>query len=362
MLCTLGVMLAMGSQSFIPADDPSLVYTGRISFADRKAPAFYYGYSGFKTRFEGTSIALEFEEDNWGHASWVGVRIDDGVEVPLLLHKNQRTIYQVAVGLKKGVHDLFVYRRTDSVSGAYKLHGLYLDLGCKLTDPGPRPTRRIEFYGDSVTGGAWVEAIGYEAKSDSEVKTDHDNEKLGNTYWSFAAIAARKLNAEAHVIGLGGLALNDGNGWWCGEDTIGLLTTWDKLDPIKQRMTQWDFSRFVPQVVVVAIGQNDGRRMDINNLETNRKWKADYNLLLDKMRAKYPQSTFILATTLLYHDKGWDDAVEAVAKARKDKVLYYRYKRAGKGTPGHLRLAEHQEMADELVRFINKQKGIWEVQ
>lgn len=349
----------ISAQTFIPADHSYILYTGRVGFAERKAPAFYYGYSSFRTRFEGTSLALEFEEDNWGSGSWIGIRIDGGNEIALQLIKDTRSVYQVAVGLKRGSHDLLVYRRTDSVSGCFKFHGLYLDPSCKLLDPGGRPSRRIEFYGDSVTAGAMVEAIGYEGKPDSEVRTNNDGERLCNAYWSYAAIAARKLNAEAHINGLGGLSLNDGNGWWCGEDTIGLETTWDKLDPIKQRLSPWDFSRFSPHVVVIAIGQNDGRRLDINDSYMRQKWQSDYNALLDKLRGKYPHAAFILTTTLLYHDKGWDDALEQIAEKRKDKVLFYRYRRAGKGTPGHLRLAEHQEMAEELVRFLNKQKDIW---
>jgi hypothetical protein len=41
------------------------------------------------------------------------------------------------------------------------------------------------------------------------------------------------------------------------------------------------------------------------------------------------------------------------------KVVYFGYSRAGKGTPGHLRYRENDEMANELTAFIEGLPNVW---
>ena len=41
-------------------------------------------------------------------------------------------------------------------------------------------------------------------------------------------------------------------------------------------------------------------------------------------------------------------------KAGDGKVYHFLYRRNGKGTPGHIRIPEAEEMAGELVSFVKK--------
>jgi hypothetical protein len=352
--------IAMGQTStssvgpLIPANDPNLQYTGRIDFDDSAAPVFCYGGCSFRTRFEGTTLALKWSQGEKGGNNSIGVRIDGGDEIRFVLAPKGDAVYQVAVGLKKKTHDLLVYRRSDVWEGMCSFQGLILDKGCGLLPPPPRPDRRIEFYGDSVTAGTLVEAVGFEGLSDEHITT-YQGQELTNAYWSYAFIAARKLNAEAQIVAAGGLALHDKNGWW----PIGLESIYDKVEATPDHLKPWDFNRFHPQVVVIAIGQNDARFENIHDNAVRAKWITDYNGLLDHLRSHYPNAWFVLATTVLGHDLAWDDALKQIAESRKDKVRYYRYRRAGKATAGHPRLPEHQEMADELARFIGKLPDVW---
>lgn len=344
---------------FLP-DNSNIQYTGRLGFDDKQAPEFFYGASQFRTRFTSTSLALAIDEEGLGYGNSLGVRIDNSPEIRVNLKPGKNSLYQVAVGLSKGRHDLVVYRRTDALDGSFRLKGIILDPDGSLNAPPRKPGRRIEFFGDSVTAGALSEAVGFEAKSDQDIKVDGDNNTYTNAYWSYAAITARNLKAECHLEGIGGLALNDGNGWWCGDHLTGLLTTYDKLNPIYGKLTPWDFTLFTPQVVVIAVGQNDARFKDVHDPLVARQWKADFHQLLDNLRTHYPKATFILLTTILMHDLGWDELLKQIARETKSqKVMYFGYKRAGKGTPGHLRYAEHMEMAEELTAFINSLSDVW---
>ena len=77
-------------------------------------------------------------------------------------------------------------------------------------------------------------------------------------------MTARKLGAEIHDVAQGGIALLDGTGWFCAPDYVGMETAWNKVhyNPAFGPDTDWDFAGYTPQVVVIAIGQNDNHPKD----------------------------------------------------------------------------------------------------
>lgn len=364
-------LLAAGAQShlapdalWVSPDSPQLQYVGRVGFADPKVASFHYSVSGFRARFRGRSLALRFEEDGYGPANSFGVRIDGGAEIPVQLVANSDRTYVVAVGLDNKAHSVEIYRRQDAYGGVAKFKGMYLDKGATLLDPLARPKRKIEFYGDSVMAGSMTMAFGYEAKSDDTVAYDNSEGILNNGYWSFGAISARRLRAEAHVQGIGGLSLLDHTGWFGGavESCIGLEQTWDKLNPIAGQQTPWDFSRFTPDVVVLSIGQNDARGGHIEDPAWKKGWKEAYKKVLTGLKGHYPKAKFVLTTTVLMHDLAWDKAIQEVAEefnAGGNQAHYYGFRRTAKATPGHPRLAEEEEMGAELATYLEHLPGLW---
>ena len=83
------------------------------------------------------------------------------------------------------------------------------------------------------------------------------------------------------------------------------------------------------------------------------------------MRTKYPNARFILLLTVLMHDPQWDKAIDEIARelnAEGDsKVSHLTFTRSGKATPGHPRLSEQYEMAEELTAYISKMgDAVWE--
>ena len=80
-------------------------------------------------------------------------------------------------------------------------------------------------------------------------------------------------------------------------------------------------------------------------------------MFLKKLRETYPDAQIICITTLLEHDSSWDYAIDKVVKAMNDKkISHYLFKRNGNATPGHLRILEAEEMAEELAEYIGKLK------
>ena len=73
------------------------------------------------------------------------------------------------------------------------------------------------------------------------------------------------------------------------------------------------------------------------------------------LRMKYPAVPIVCCTTLLYHDISWDTSIERACRdLADDRVRHFVFGRNGKGTPGHLRIEEAQEMAEELAAYLEE--------
>ena len=121
-------------------------------------------------------------------------------------------------------------------------------------------------------------------------------------------MTARKLGAQIHDVAQGGIALLDGTGWFNEPDYIGMETAWNKIhyNPVFGPATDWDFTQYKPQVVIVAIGQNDNHPEDYMkedyNCSHSVRWRREYGELLKKIRGQYPDALIVCITTLLEHD------------------------------------------------------------
>lgn len=340
----------------IYADYEKLLYSGRIDWSDRKAPVWVFPCTSVKMRFTGDRLTVFTENRHSYWDNYLGC-ILDGEQTKILLPDEGMAELSVPVNHhdKAAEHEVLIFKRQDSCHELAFL-GFEIGDGGRILDPGKAPERKIEVYGDSVSAGEVSEAIAFTGKEDPE----HDGE-YSNSWYSYAWITARKLNAEIHDIAQGGIALIDKTGWFCEPEAVGMETAWNKIhyNPQLSRATEWDFANYTPQVVIVAIGQNDSHPEDYMKEayegEKAARWRAHYREFLKRLRAQYPAAHIICCTTLLTHDPSWDRAICEVTESLQDeKITQYRFRRNGCGTPGHLRIAEAEEMAEELCAYIEE--------
>ena len=133
----------------------------------------------------------------------------------------------------------------------------------------------------------------------------------------------------------------DGTGWFHAPDYVGMESAWDKIhyNPVFGKQTDWSFEEYTPQVVIIAIGQNDNHPDDYMKEDYDGEkalhWRSNYEKLLGRIREKYPNAWIICITTLLEHDPAWDRSVEEVCrKIQDEKIRHFMFRRNGKGTPG----------------------------
>jgi len=279
----------------------------------------------------------------------------DGRQNQFILASDQTpAAYVIADDLDDTEHTLLLFKRMDSCHIVTFLGFELEDHATVLVPPLPL-SRKIEVFGDSVSCGEVSEAVEYVGKPDPE----HDGE-YSNSWYSYAWMTARKLNAQLHDTSQGGIALLDRTGWFREPDYLGIESCYDKIEyqPELSAVKKWDFSRYTPNVVILALGQNDSHPYDYMaedyHGEQAQNWRTHYQKFLEHLMQIYPKATFILTTTILEHNENWDISIEEVCRnINSSRVHHFLYSLNGRGTPGHVRIPEAEQMSDELVAFIN---------
>lgn len=335
----------------IAADNSAYLYTGRIDFTDKKSPSISWTGTSIKANFTGTSLAIKLD-DQFGK-NYFNVFIDGETQHPYVLEAKQgEQTYVISTVLNTGNHTLEIYKRTEGEEGATAFNGLLLDKDAKLLSPPARPNRRIEIYGDSISTG-----MGNEGADNG---MDHLlSEK--NNYWAYGAITARNVNAELHTISQSG---------------IGIMISWfpfimpqfyDQLSAVGNNDTQWNFSQWTPDLVVINLLQNDSWLIDrekrLQPTPTDAQRVQAYINFVRSVRAKYPKAQIICAlgsmdATATPKWPGYiTTAVERMKKENNDQKLdtiFFEFT----GFGGHPRIAQHKANAEKLTAFI-KQKMNW---
>ncbi|AFZ35273.1 electron transport complex, RnfABCDGE type, D subunit [Stanieria cyanosphaera PCC 7437] len=355
-LFSLAVFIAcsdrsLNSQSFqqIAADNSNFQYIGRVDRQNPQAPIFSFPATACLFNFEGTSLKLKLADDNWGESNYIGVYLDNNPK-PIIIHLNsgnEPQVYEVAKKLEDKNHQALIVKRNDYITGEFSFHGILIDNNKNLLSPPQLTNRKIEVYGDSISAGSTVE---YEQTGTQDPSGDTNH--LSNSYLSFGAMLARDYQAQLSLVAQAGIALVDGYGFW--HDGIGMEAVYDQIKPLKDAPS-WDFNQYIPNLVIVALGQNDASSIDLNSDLTSTEWKQHYKNFVANLRSKYPNAYFICMFPNMYHDRAWDnylnEAVTEYKNEQQDNKIHSLI--TEQVTPGHPRVSEQQLMADALKNLID---------
>jgi len=334
------------AQATISPDNTNFQYSGRIDFANTKAPVLYYAGSSITTRFQGTSLKASFQDITGNN--YIGFIIDGGeMIVKSGFSSNNASSQTIATGLANTTHDLIIVKRNGPTEGAIVFGGITLDNGKSLAAPPARPTRRIEIFGNSVSAGVNADNVN---TNDDRTKT------LDNGWNSYCNVLARKLNAEINNNGIPGIAVMTGTGYYPTSADV----AYNKLSPFKGYYSNWDFSKYIPQLVILAYGVNDDGNNWVNS-SNKETWKAKYKAILADLMDKYPAAHFVFLVPPMGEDRsrieGFD--IEIVKEVNNPRVHFYNFTTAPSPRGCHPAKAMHQAMADELYTYVNT-LGIFE--
>lgn len=353
--CLLGAVtlsLPCFAATQISAGDKKLQYTGRVDFTHLEAPQISWPGTSIAGNFTGQYLAVILD-DQLGK-NYFNVFIDNDFKRPIILQAEKgEKKYVIAANLAPGKHSFLFTKRTEGEEGATTLKGFELADDGKLLEPPARLKRKIEFFGDSITSG-----MGNESTDDGPDHLLKDK----NNFMAYDAITARKLNAELHVTSQSG---------------IGILISWfpfvmpqfyDQLSAVGDNDSQWDFSSWTPDVVVINLYQNDSWLTDrdhkMNPNPTDEQRIQAYVDFVKTIRGKYPSAFIICALGSMDATKAgskWPGYISiAVTRIKQENsnekmdTLFFEFT----GYGAHPRVKQHQANADKLTAFI-KQKMNW---
>lgn len=382
---------------WISPEDPAFTYEGRIDFEKPQAPVFVYPCSFVSFRLGGRFAALAVENRRSYFESALGVLVDGEYRGKILLHDGENAqgetanwfllrldaedeakdairsslgdgeqdvrFYDLTPFLDGREHEIVIFKRMDACH-YFTFRGIIAQENAIKPTGVKRPERRIEVYGDSISCGEVSEAVACCGGNDP----DGHNGIYSNSFYSYPWILARRLGARLHDVSQGGIALQDKKGYFNMPDARGILSTYDKIqnNPSLGELKTWDFSRYVPHVVIVAIGQNDHHpenyMAEDYDGEKARLWRKEYAGFIMKLREKYPNALIVLTTTILGHEIEWDRAIDQVCTELADPMVkHFLYSQNGCGTSGHVRRPEAEKMAAEMQAFLEKfGESVWE--
>jgi hypothetical protein len=323
--------------TLIAPTDSRVQFFGRVNGVGTAAPIIGWSGAGVKLRIQGTGCSVKMAKGSFPTTKMQFYVIVDGdaANARTIDMNVNGTITHLASGLTNAEHVIELYSLQGAWVAPTTFNGVLLPAGVTLLTPPARPERRMEFYGDSITEGGLM--------------PDFDDT---NTYWAYAAQAARLLNAEAANLSKSGLGLIE-TGYSGGSTLIGLHyrgLPWTST-------SNWDFNLFKPQVVVINIMQNDKW---LGGSRPSQEFIDAYVLFLRTLRAQHPNAHIVCCLGAMDATEAGSrfpgivtDAVNVLRTQDNDGKLHTLFfPWLGEGT-GHPSIAQAGDMAQQLKTYLD---------
>lgn len=241
---------------------------------DGGTQVFAWSGGSIRTTVDGDGSGVDFVFEGAG-GIYFQIAVD-GVPTQVVESDVGSTTFTVG-GLMPGQHEIEVVRRNEGYFGNSGLVSVTPRDGSTLVAT-PVRARRIELIGDSLTAGYGIE--GPNASCNFSAETE-------SAYSTYGMIAARALDADAHVIAWSGKGVYQNYG---GDRNEMMPELWRRtLAPFAD--PAWDFSRWVPQAVVVNLGTND-----FSAAIADEDFVGAYVDLLTEVRMVYPDAHIFCVT------------------------------------------------------------------
>ncbi len=326
-------------------DNQYIQYTGRFDITNVKKPKSWAAGTYIKVKYKGDSCTFLLKDNNlYGkYKNYIEAVIDDTI-LKRIQTSPDRDTYTFGQGLAYGTHTIVICKNTESNIGYLEFSGLLVH---KLLRPDNKPERKIEFIGNSITSGTGSDISGVTCGT-GEWFDQH------NAYLSYGPLTARELKAQWHLSSVSGIGLIHS----CCGLKVTMHDVYDNLG-FNQNAIPWDFKRYIPDVVTICLGQNDG-------IQDSTNFCRAYTSLIEEVRGHYPAATIICLSSPMANDtlahvlKNYLKGIVQYENKIGDPNIYCFFfsKSYNSGCDGHPDLKEHAMIAKELAPYI-KTKMNW---
>lgn len=264
----------------------------------------------------------------------------DGVSVGRFETSGGEQLYPLATGLSAGPHTIEIVRRNEGFFGTHVFLGFE---PVSAIVPSAYPYQhRIELIGDSLTCGYGIE--GPDELCDFSADTE-------SAYSTYALVAARELEAAAHLICYSGKGVHQNYG---GAPDEPMPELYPRLFTGSETPT-WDPAGFPAEVVVINLGTNDfSAPLD------DAAFVADYVALLETARQRHPDA-YLLGITWAHWGASngalVEDALDAFADPNSGTLQFTIEPADGLGCDYHTNTITNQKLGALLSQTLRNRLG-----
>lgn len=338
---------------------------GRTFIGGRSVRALYFNYSmsGFEFAFYGTGAEAELVSSlgNGGEQKngVLYVYVDDMTNPAKQIYLNEKdSWYSLADDLEPGEHHIKISKRTDisySSSGVVEIK-VKGENATFIEKPASK-IRKIEFLGDSITSGDGV--LG--SNGGSLITENQD------AHFSYANVTAEYFDAEIIDVSRCGLGMVWNSSQKAPEDggvSLPMIYEYCNYYDDSSR-TKWDFSSYVPDIIVINIGTNDKTQV-LKSSESKERWMNTYYDFLKLVRENEPNIPIICCYgSMLTNDQdlGLESVINKLKGEGFNDLYYLRFpenniRSFGIGAGSHPSVKKQRYDAEEfLIPLIKEIKG-----
>ena len=309
-----------------------------VHFVGRFDAAHQFAWPGTQIalRFTGDSISVALTDttgNDWFEASL------DGARQPAFQLVVGAHVYPLASGLAAGNHDLVLARRTESFNGTTTFGGFS---GATIVAT-PKPTRLVEFIGDSITCG--YGDLGAMATCGFSPATESEPDAWGR----LAADALGVAHVSIAYSGIGMLRNSDGS-------TANTMPLRYGRTIADDPNSVWGFS-YAPDAIVINLGTNDFATGDPGG-----GYVSAYVAFIAMVKTKFPAVKILITTSPML-----DGTSRTQARAYLDQVaaqtgvtvveIAEQLASDGYGCDYHPNIVTQRKMADAIVVALRTATG-----
>jgi hypothetical protein len=343
--------------SRVPANSDDIKYIGRFDTSSADSYRFWFPGTKIEIGFIGKEL-IALLDDEKGE-NFFNIIVDGNEEslqtIRVAKGENKITLFK-SMEIEK--HTFEIFKLTEFSQGHTDFKGFHLPMGGQFFRI-PNKKYLIEYYGDSITCGLGSVDL-----------TRKDNGALHNRnhYVTYAAVAARELDADHICISRSGIGFSIS--WY----NLIMPELYNRLNPTDPD-SRWNFNKARPDLIVVNLGQNDS---SVSRIPQHSEYKRRFGdiaiterLLVDRYKefisqiiSVYPGKPIICVLGSMdatREGSPWPGYVQKACDELRNKnagleiyTHFFKYKE----TPAHPVVSEHKTMADSLVEFVESKGGL----
>ncbi len=309
--------------------------------------AVHFGFS-----FQGKNCQVYASVPGANSHNYFQYTLDDDYQGKIRVEGNSPTPI-VLTAPDERRHVIWIYKTTEAQTGAINIQ--------KIVAKNIRPLKVpnapvIEFIGNSITCGAAADST--EIPCGTGEYHDHHN-----AYYAYGPRVARALSVNFVMSCVSGIGVY--RNW--NSDGPDMPDVYEKANLRKEGFEPWDFKKFPPKIVSIALGTNDfsngdGKkpRLPFDSLT----FVNHYISFVQLVKSKYPNAIIALLSSPMVHGDNRTRLQNCLTAVKqnidishsndKPVALYFFNPMQAHGCSGHPNVEEHAILAKELIPFFQK--------